>query len=62
MRLREIYGIILQKIFLATREENNMAGETIKIEFEMPKELFLKGRNLTQTSLAALPKDKLPSA
>jgi|GEM_PF-3598074 len=26
------YGIILQKVVLATRKENNMSGETIKIE------------------------------
>ncbi|MBC7076535.1 MAG: UPF0175 family protein [Syntrophomonadaceae bacterium] len=30
-----------------------MSGETIKIEFELPKELFLKGRSLTQTLIKA---------
>lgn len=30
-----------------------MSGETIKIEFELPKELFLKGRALTQTVIKA---------
>ena len=30
-----------------------MSGETIKIEFELPKELFLKGRALTQTLIKA---------
>jgi predicted HTH domain antitoxin len=30
-----------------------MFGETIKIEFELPKELFYKGRSLTQTLIKA---------
>jgi predicted HTH domain antitoxin len=30
-----------------------MSGETVKIEFELPKELFLKGRTLTQTVIKA---------
>jgi len=30
-----------------------MSGETIKIEFELPKELFFKGRILSQTVIKA---------
>lgn len=30
-----------------------MSGETIKIEFELPKELFFKGRAITQTLIKA---------
>jgi len=30
-----------------------MSGEAIKIEFELPKELFLKGQSLTQTLIKA---------
>ena len=30
-----------------------MSGENIKIEFELPLELFLKGRNITQTLIKA---------
>lgn len=30
-----------------------MPSETIKIEFELPKELFLKGRTLTRTVIKA---------
>ena len=30
-----------------------MLGETIKIEFELPQELFLRGRNITQTLIKA---------
>jgi hypothetical protein len=36
LRARGIYGIILQKVVVATWEANNMSGETIKIEFELP--------------------------
>lgn len=30
-----------------------MLGETVKIEFELPQELFDKGRNITQTLIKA---------
>lgn len=30
-----------------------MSGETIKIEFELPQELFYKGRTITQTLIKA---------
>lgn len=57
MSLSIAYGIILQKIVVSTvtitQEENKMSGETIKIEFELPKELFLKGRAVTQTLIKA---------
>ncbi|MCO5385923.1 UPF0175 family protein [Desulfosporosinus sp.] len=30
-----------------------MSSDTIKIEFELPQELFLKGKNITQTLIRA---------